>query len=66
MNTLRRIATGALALALACTPALAQQSPPRPAGEPSSPMWLYYIVLAVLVAATVGASVIPSKRGHQD
>lgn len=65
----RRLATGALALALTGAGALAQSAgggPPLPQAADSPPSWLYFIVVGVLVAATVGASLLPSKRGHLD
>lgn len=40
--------------------------PPTTNEEDTSPQILNYVLLAVLVGAVVGASVLPSKRGHQD
>lgn len=57
------------------TPALAQppvdpaNEPPKPPtpGKPDKPpILLSYIVMALLVAAALGANLIPAKRGHQD
>ncbi len=40
--------------------------PPTPFDQPGPPSALNYIALALIVAACVGAALIPSKRGHQD
>ncbi len=53
------VATAASATAQAPTPPV-----PKQADTPQ--VWLYYLVIAVLLAATVIVSVIPSKRGHLD
>lgn len=66
MSRTRQTFVALLGLVVCGAAALAQQAPPRPQGEPSSPTWLYYIVLGLLAAATIAASVIPSKRGHLD
>jgi len=53
---------------LGAAEALAQSGvgPARPQKPEEPPMFLYYGVFAVLALATIGASVIPSKRGHLD
>ncbi|MCW5768441.1 MAG: hypothetical protein KIT19_07135 [Phycisphaeraceae bacterium] len=40
--------------------------PPSPAKQDDPPTIRSYFLLALLVAAAVGANCIPSKRGHQD
>lgn len=40
--------------------------PPALAESDSAPTVLNYLLLALLTAAVVGASVFPTKRGHQD
>ncbi len=59
----------------AAAPALAQfssdgvepVSPPRPGkADDSAPVVMTYLVGIVLLAAAVGANLIPPKRGHQD
>jgi Na+/H+ antiporter NhaA len=47
--------------------AMAQESaPPAPTLSRSLPPWVGYIVMVLLLAAVVGVSLMPSKRGHQD
>lgn len=40
--------------------------PPAPNKPASPPRWLYYLVVVALGGATIGLSIMPSKRGHQD
>lgn len=40
--------------------------PPSPSKQDDPPTLRSYFLLAVLIAAAVGANCIPSKRGHQD
>lgn len=64
-RNIRNLASAAAVWASLGAAALAQGAPvPRAADSP--PTWLYVIVIVVLAAATFGASVMPSKRGHQD
>lgn len=60
-------AASALAL-FAASQAFAQSGsgPPLPQAADEPPTWLYFIIVGLLVAATVGASLLPSKRGHLD
>jgi hypothetical protein len=61
--------TGAAALALfASAQAFAQRGvgPPRPQAPEEPPVFLFYGVLLLLALLTIGASIIPSKRGHLD
>ncbi len=47
--------------------ALAQQAgPPAPKAADDPPAILYNGVLILLLLATLGVSLLPSKRGHQD
>lgn len=65
---MRRITLALLTLAPAAA-AMAQANSGRPplAKTPDQPATLlYYAVVGVLLLATVGVSVMPSKRGHQD
>ncbi len=42
-------------------------APPRPSKEDNNrPILMNYLVFLVILAAAVGASCIPAKRGHQD
>jgi len=65
---------GAIA-AVSCVapPAYAQQgdpaaelSPPTPGKIDKPPTVWNYLTMILIVAAVVGANLIPSKRGHQD
>ena len=68
------ISVGVLGTSFVATPLAAAQDapeqerlrPPTPAREEKAPTILMMLMSAVLIAAVVGASVIPSKRGHQD
>ncbi len=46
--------------------AWAQDKVPLPSFKRSSPVWLGYLVMFVLLAAVILVSLMPSKRGHQD
>jgi len=60
----------ALAVCLvAVSSALGQPSgpqPPTPTKADTPPVVMNYLCLIVIVAAAIGANLIPSKRGHQD
>ena len=45
---------------------LTEVRPPAPPKQDTPPIVMSYLLLAILVAAAVGANTIPSKRGHQD
>jgi len=45
---------------------LTEVRPPAPPKQDTPPVIMSYMLLAVLVAAAIGANTIPSKRGHQD
>lgn len=61
-----RLAAWGLSLAVGGA-ALAQQAgPPTPKGADDPPAILYNGVLILLLLATLGVSLLPSKRGHQD
>jgi hypothetical protein len=69
------IAVGVLGTSFIASPAAMAQDgdntqerlrPPTPAREEKAPTISMMLLSAVLIAAVVGASVIPSKRGHQD
>ena len=71
-------AAAALVLATAAAPALGYAQPggkttkqenlrpPTVGKQDTPPIVRTYLILAALVAITVGANLIPSKRGHQD
>ncbi|MEM7754791.1 MAG: hypothetical protein AAF297_04045 [Planctomycetota bacterium] len=40
--------------------------PPQPEREPESPAFLTVATLLLISAGLIGASLLPSKRGHQD
>lgn len=63
-----RSALRAVALAALCAaPAFATTARAPVTTYVDSPKtWIYYVVIAVLAAATVGVSIMSSKRGHQD
>lgn len=62
-----RLTAGALAMASLASSALAQApTPPTPKVVDTPSTWLYYLIIAALVGATLVASVLPSKRGHMD
>lgn len=75
---LRRVAISAAVLALGASMALAQPGhrpeavdlaevrPPTPPKQDVPPTIRSYMLVAILIAAAVGANTIPSKRGHQD
>lgn len=48
------------------TPATPQLRPPTPGKPDDPPVIMNYLSLVVIIAAVVGANLIPSKRGHQD
>ena len=41
-------------------------SPPQPTLKRTMAPWLGYLVIVIMLAAVMGVSLIPSKRGHQD
>ncbi|MEO1008382.1 MAG: hypothetical protein AAFX79_07430 [Planctomycetota bacterium] len=58
---------GVAVLALHAAPALGQTiSPPRPQSPGDAPVLSNIGIAILVVGAIVGATVIPSKRGHQD
>jgi hypothetical protein len=46
--------------------ALAQTAPPPPQLQKVPPVWLGYLVMALLLAVVLAVSLMPSKRSHQD
>lgn len=44
----------------------AAPSPPTPGKPDEPPVVMNYFVMLVILGAVIGASLIPSKRGHQD
>jgi len=65
----RLVAMGASAGLFTAAEALAHRGgggPPRPERPEEPPVYLYYGVLVLLSLLTIGASIIPSKRGHLD
>lgn len=47
-------------------PTTGRARPPSPPEAETPPIWIYYLVFAALIGATVFVSLLPSKRGHQD
>jgi len=41
-------------------------APPQPSLKTYPPVWIGYLVMAVLLGMVVAVSLLPSKRGHQD
>ena len=72
MNRLFRLAvkaTSALLIAAAVlAPAVvwAQEQVPQPTLRRSSPSWLGFLIMFLLLAMVMAVSLMPSKRGHQD
>jgi|GEM_PF-3443350 len=66
-RSIRRLAAGC-ALALTCGLAMAQVDavPPKESGEPEPPVLRTWLAVAVAGGAVIAASLIPTKRGHQD
>lgn len=47
--------------------ALAQAAaPPQPALNRTTPVWIGYLIMFIMLAALVSVSLMPSKRSHQD
>ena len=46
--------------------ALAQTPAPQPNLRNAPPVWVGYLLMAVLMVIVVGVSLLPSKRSHQD
>ncbi len=64
---LNRLFAAAAGVALVASVAFAQApAPPTPRQVDNPATWLFYIIIAVLLGATVVVSVFPSKRGHMD
>jgi hypothetical protein len=56
-----------MAVVLAMWPALAQAAaPPAPILKKSPPVWLGFLVMALLLIIVMFVSLMPSKRSHQD
>ena len=69
MNTLRGILGRAVIVAITWVGpavALAQDNPDPPNLSKTPAPWVGYVVMFLLLAAVVGVSLMPSKRGHQD
>jgi hypothetical protein len=73
MNSTRRTRLITTGLGIAATllsvsaNAVATGNVPRTPGlNRTKPLWLGYAVMALMLVATVLASLLPSKRGHQD
>lgn len=67
--TLSRLLLAAGIAAATVAPALAQGNPnaPRqPNVQNTSPAWIGYAAMFLLVAAVLAVSLYPSKRSHQD
>ncbi len=47
-------------------PAFAQEEVPQPQLRRGAPAWLGFLIMFGMVAAVMLASLMPSKRGHQD
>jgi hypothetical protein len=47
-------------------PAAPQLQPPTPTKPDKPPSVMNYLTMIIIIAAVVGANMIPSKRGHQD
>ena len=45
---------------------LAQTAPKPPQLQKVPPVWLGYLVMALLLAVVLAVSLMPSKRSHQD
>jgi hypothetical protein len=45
---------------------LAQTAPKSPQLQKTPPVWLGYLVMALLLAVVLAVSLMPSKRSHQD
>lgn len=61
--------TTAMLMALAfLTPAIvwAQTAAPAPTLKRAPPVWLGYLLIAVLLVIVMAVSLMPSKRSHQD
>lgn len=63
----KRLPASVCLFALAASSAWAQApTPPTPKQVDNPSTWLYYLIIAVLLGATIVVSVLPSKRGHLD
>lgn len=56
----------AVASALTAAAALAQTPAPQPTIKNAPPVWVGYLLMAVLMIIVIGISLLPSKRSHQD
>lgn len=74
-RSLRFLAAVAIAMGSCCAfPAAAQDgaappaqlAPPVPGKPDEPPVIMNYLTMLIILAAAVGANMIPSKRGHQD
>ena len=71
-RTLTRLTSGFwmvyLAGLAALTPAIAwaQTAAPAPALQRAPPVWVGYLLMAVLLGIVLAISLLPSKRSHQD
>jgi hypothetical protein len=64
-----QLSTFAVAIAatlLASVAALAQTPAPQPNLRNAPPVWVGYLIMAVLLVIVLGISLFPSKRSHQD
>ena len=73
MQRLPRLVTrlGTVLVVLACVlapaaAAWAQDVVPQPDLRRSPQVWVGYLFMVILAAAVMGASLLPSKRSHQD
>jgi len=56
-----------MAVVLALWPAMVQAgAPPAPILKKSPPVWLGFLVMALLLIIVMFVSLMPSKRSHQD
>ena len=64
-----RVAGACLVMGTLACVAMAQDStlrPPAPLKEDSPSFFMPILAALVIIAASIGANLIPSKRGHQD
>jgi len=67
LDTTNRTKLILMAVVLAMWPALAQAAaPPAPILKKSPPVWLGFLVMALLLIIVMFVSLMPSKRSHQD
>jgi FtsH-binding integral membrane protein len=55
-----------LPMVLAAVAAAQTAAPPMPSLRRSTPAWLGYLVMFLLLSIVVTVSLMPSKRSHQD